>query len=235
MSGAGETLGAECARFSAAASPASADEPSIAGAAETALRPVRLLLVSAASASGKTFVLRHLRGLPAFRDVRVFEMDELFYYAPERFAANLRKTAAAFEAWRRASPRSALRDELVENVEASENERRLIKQGLLALARGPRPVVTVRPQAMRWDPLAPRFFELLEAFFEIRIRHVLLHPTLPRYLANLIERSRRDFDSRWFVDRRRLHRDRRRFDAVFRPGLSTSIEEIERFFAEQLR
>lgn len=208
--------------------------PAIHRAAATSA-PVKIVLVSAASASGKSFSLRRLLPLDEFRDVVVYEMDALFYYVPGRLAAALGPASERFEAWRSAESPSRLGDEIARNLEASTDEHRLIKLKLLELAAGDRRVVTVNPETVRHDPEAVRFLRMLERYFSIRVRHVLLDPTLPRYLANLFRRHGEPwFDPRWYAERRLLHRKQRLFDAVLRRGLRSPEAEIERFFREQL-
>lgn len=202
-------------------------------AAETSA-PVRIVLISAASRAGKTFVLRQLARSPSFADVETFEMDSMQYWRPDLLEAGIIRVRDWFEEWLRAQVPSRLVAEIADDVRGSSPVHQIIKMRFVELASGAVPVITVNPVATRYDAGATRFLRMLEEYHRIRIRHVLLHPTSARYILNLTRRPAGTERGR-IVELVRLYARRREFDGVLRMSLFSGERTVERFFREQLK
>lgn len=195
--------------------------------------PVRIVLISAASHAGKTFVLRQLARRPSLAGVETFEMDSMWYWNADLLEAGLGPAREGFEEWLRAQAPSALLVDIADDVRESCPVHEIIKMKLVELASGVVPVVTINPETTRHDARATRFLRMLEKHHGVRIRHVLLHPTRARYRLNLRRRPLADRDR--ITERHRLYARRRDFDGVLRIGLICRQRTVERFFREQLK
>lgn len=195
---------------------------------------VRIVLISAASGAGKSFVLRQLSTSRSFPDIETFEMDSLQYWDADLLEAGLVQGRDQFEEWLRAQPPSPLVADIADNLRASSPVHQLIKMKLVEFASGAVPVITVNPWTTRHDSGATRFLRMLEDHHHIRIRHVLLHPTIERYRLNLTDRPN-IIERGETAERHHLYARRREFDGVLRIGVFSGEKTIERFFREQLR
>jgi hypothetical protein len=195
--------------------------------------PVQIVLISAASHAGKTFVLRQLARRPSFAGVETFEMDSMWYWKADLLEAGIVPARERFEEWLCAQAPSALLADIADDVRGSSPVHEIIKMKLVELASGVVPVVTVNPETTRHDARATRFLRMLEEHRGVRIRHVLLHPTRARYRLNLRRRPLPERDR--IAERHHLYARRRDFDGVLRIGLFCRERTVERFFHEQLK
>jgi hypothetical protein len=192
-------------------------------------------LISAANCSGKSFVLRRLGQHAEFKDWVTVEMDSLRYYVRAAVDEQLPRATRTFETWLRTQTPSALLSELVSNISTSTREEQLVKMTLVELARGQDRVITVNPEMLRYDLGHIRFYEVLEEYFGICIKHLLIHPTICRYLVNLFNRGRARLSDRGFRERARLYANNSQFDGVLKTRLfNLDRTHVAEFFRSQL-
>jgi len=152
--------------------------------------PVKIVLVSAASSSGKSYTLRHLSKDEYFKEVNIFEMDSLRYYNKKKLNRRLPTAWRKFDQWSGKYAKNNLIDALYFNIRSSKLKDQLIKLKLVELMCAIDQVVTVLPDRLRHSSKSIRFIELLEEYFKKRIVHIAIIPSPVRYFLNLIQRKK---------------------------------------------
>ena len=148
------------------------------------------VLISAASCSGKSFMLNSISQSSSINNLIVFEMDSLQYYWSKVLEKKLPIARQKFSEWRSEQDSSALLEELSSNLSASSPEAELIKLKLLDLLISPDRFVTILPQILRHTDEGVRFIELLENYFRVQLVNIAIVPSKWRFTLNFCLRLR---------------------------------------------
>ena len=151
---------------------------------------VKGVLISAASCSGKSYMLNSISQSSSIDNLIVFEMDSLQYYWSMVLQKKLPIARQKCSEWRSEQDSSALLEQLSSNLSASSPEAELIKLKLLDLLISPDRFVTVLPQILRHTDEGVRFIELLENYFRVRLVNIAIVPGKWRFALNLCLRLR---------------------------------------------
>lgn len=188
---------------------------------------VKGVLISAASCSGKSYMLNSISQSSGFNNLIVFEMDSLKYYWSKVLEKKLPIARQKFIDWRSEQDSSALLDELSSNLSASSPEAELIKLKLLDLLISPDRFVTILPKILRHTDEGMRFIELLENYFRVRLVNIAIVPSKWRYALNLCLRLRVwnfAYVKRGLAERQMLISKSHNYDYVIRNNLHSKSE-----------
>lgn len=184
---------------------------------------VKAVLISAASSSGKTHLLKHVSGSEPLRGVTFFEMDSLKYYKKNQMLQQLPMAYERYFEWYNAEEKTNELEEIHSNIQSSIEDIQLIKMTYIELMLKAEKFVTVVPRHMRRTEHAIRFFELIEVYFNCRITQLAIIPSLPRYILNLYHRKFLT-NFRYIKDnlseRKMLMSEEQLFDCVIKTSLS---------------
>ena len=188
---------------------------------------VKGVLISAASCSGKSYMLNSISQSSSIDNLIVFEMDSLQYYWSMILEKKLPIATQKFFEWRSEQDSSALLEELSCNLSASSPEAQLIKLKLLDLLISPNRFVTVLPQILRHTDEGVRFIELLEKYFRVQLVKIALVPSKWRFALNFCLRLRVwnfAYVKRGLAERQVLISKSHNFDYVIRNNLYSKSE-----------
>jgi hypothetical protein len=199
---------------------------------------VKGVLISAASCSGKSYMLSSISQNSSINNLIVFEMDSLQYYWSKVLEKKLPIARREFFDWRSEQDSSALLEELSSNLSASSPEAELIKLKLLDLLISSDRFVTILPQILRHTDEGMRFIELLENYFRVRLVNVAIVPSKWRYALNFCFRLRVwnfAYVKRGLAERQMLISKSHNYDYVIRNNLYSKSEDdflavLERIF-----
>ena len=189
---------------------------------------VKGVLISAASCSGKSYMLNSISQSSSISNLIVFEMDSLQYYWSMILEKKLPIAKQKFFEWRSEQDSSALLEELSCNLSASSPEAQLIKLKLLDLLISPNRFVTVLPQILRHTDEGVHFIELLENYFHVRLVNIAIIPSKWRFVLNFCLRLRVwnfAYVKRGFAERQLLISKSHNYDYVIRNNLSSKSED----------
>ena len=200
---------------------------------------VKGVLISAASCSGKSYMLNSISQSSSINNLIVFEMDSLRYYWGMVLEKKLPIARQKFSEWRSEQDSSALLEQLSSNLSASSPEAELIKLKLLDLLISSDRFVTVWPQILRHTDEGMRFIELLEYYFRIRLVNIAIVPSKWRYALNLCLRLRVwnfAYVKRGLAERQMLISKSHNYDYVIKNNLNSKSESdflavLNRIFA----
>ena len=188
---------------------------------------VKGVLISAASCSGKSYMLNSISQSSSINNLIVFEMDSLKYYWGKVLKKKLPIARQKFVDWRSEQDSSALLEELSSNLSTSSPEAELIKLTLLDLLISSDRFVTVLPQILRHTDEGMRFIELLEKYFRVRLVNIAIVPGKWRYALNLCLRLRVwnfAYVKRGLAERQMLISKSHNYDYVIRNNLHSKSE-----------
>ena len=188
---------------------------------------VKGVLISAASCSGKSYMLNSISQSSSISNLIVFEMDSLQYYWSMVLQKKLPIARQKFSEWRSEQDSSALLEQLSSNLCASSPEAELIKLKLLDLLISPDRFVTVLPQILRHTDEGVRFIELLENYFRVRLVNIAIVPSKWRFALNFCLRLRIwnfAYVKRGLAERQLLISKSHNFDYVIRNNLYSKSE-----------
>ena len=189
---------------------------------------VKGVLISAASCSGKSYMLNSISQSSSISNLIVFEMDSLQYYWSKVLKKKLPIARQKFFDWRSEQDSSALLEELSSNLSASSPKAELIKLKLLDLLISSDRFVTILPQILRHTDEGIRFIELSENYFRVRLVNIVIVPSKWRYALNLCLRLRVwnfAYVKRGFAERQLLISKSHNYDYVIRNNLSSKSED----------
>lgn len=188
---------------------------------------VKGVLISAASCSGKSYMLNSIGQSSSINNLIVFEMDSLQYYWSKVPEKKLPIARQKFVDWRSEQDSSALLEELSSNLSASSPEAELIKLKLLDLLISSDRFVTILPQILRHTDEGMRFIELLENYFRVRLVNIAIVPSKWRYALNLCLRLRVwnfAYVKRGLAERQMLIAGSHSYDYIIRNNMCSKSE-----------
>ena len=188
---------------------------------------VKGVLISAASCSGKSYMLNSISQSSSINNLIVFEMDSLQYYWSKVLKKKLPIARQKFFDWRSEQGSSALLEELSSNLSESSPEAELIKLKLLDLLISSDRFVTILPQILRHTEEGMRFIELSENYFRVRLVNIAIVPSKSRYALNLCLRLRvwnYAYVKRGLAERQMLISGSHHYDYVIRNNLYSKSE-----------
>ena len=188
---------------------------------------VKGVLISAASCSGKSYMLNSISQSSSINNLIVFEMDSLQYYWSKVLEKKLPIARQKFFDWRSEQDSSALLEELSSNLSASSPEAELIKLKLLDLLISSDRFVTILPRILRHTDEGMRFIELLENYFRVRLVNIAIVPSKWRYALNFCLRLRvwnYAYMKRGLAERQMLISGSHKYDYVIRNNLYSKSE-----------
>ena len=188
---------------------------------------VKGVLISAASCSGKSYMLNSISQSSSFDNLIVFEMDSLQYYWSKVLEKKLPIARQKFFDWLSEQESSALLGELSSNLSASSPEAELIKLKLLDLLISSDRFVTILPQILRHTDEGMHFIELLENYFRVQLVNIAIVPSKWRFALNFCLRLRVwnfAYVKRGLAERQLLISKSHNYDYVIRNNLNSKSE-----------